>query len=165
MPTATKPASPKQIAFIEKLIGRKCLTADDLDFTRRAIARGLDSRESSRMIEWLLAFSDKPLPESEKAKPGYYVREEAGDREFIVVVENKAKTSTYAKRLTQYGTKWTWEYAPGVGRTLAGMAPLTIEEAAKFGHLHGVCVVCAKELTNPKSVQAGIGPVCAKRLA
>jgi uncharacterized protein DUF6011 len=27
-----------------------------------------------------------------------------------------------------------------------------------------VCVICARRLTDPKSVEAGIGPVCATRV-
>lgn len=164
MIATAKPASPKQIAFAHKLLAEKDIAANDRQTIEVQLAEAT-TKTASSLIDLLMAQPSKPLADSEKAKPGYYVREADGSREFIVVVENKAKTSTYAKRLTQYGTKWTWEYAPGVGRTLAGLEPLTVTEAAKFGHLHGVCLVCAKELTNPKSVQAGIGPVCAKRLA
>lgn len=40
---------------------------------------------------------------------------------------------------------------------------LAIEDAAAFGHRFGSCIVCGRELTDPASVAAGIGPVCAKR--
>lgn len=34
----------------------------------------------------------------------------------------------------------------------------------QFGKRTGVCGVCSKTLTDPKSVKAGIGPVCAGRI-
>ena len=112
------------------------------------------------------------------ATPGYYV---TADDQYVVVVENKTKTATYAKRLVVVepdcggcangepcgsGCRFTasWEYAPGVAATLAGLEPLTVEQAASFGHLHGVCMICCRALTDPESVQRGIGPVCIKRV-
>jgi hypothetical protein len=41
---------------------------------------------------------------------------------------------------------------------------LTKDQAAEFGHTHGSCLICMKELTDPESVARGIGPVCATRL-
>lgn len=37
-------------------------------------------------------------------------------------------------------------------------------EAIKHGKGSGECAVCARELTEPTSIERGIGPVCAKRL-
>lgn len=34
-----------------------------------------------------------------------------------------------------------------------------------YGHQTGTCSICARTLNDPLSVQMGIGPVCAKRLA
>lgn len=107
-----------------------------------------------------------PAP-APKADTGYYATD-SGD--YYVVVANKAGTSTYAKRLVLVAAvdgsqRPRWEYAPGVGRTLAGTHPLTVAEAARLGHLHGYCIICCRALTDPASVQAGIGPVCATRLA
>jgi len=35
--------------------------------------------------------------------------------------------------------------------------------AARYGHELGVCGICGRTLTDPVSIEAGIGPVCAKR--
>lgn len=35
--------------------------------------------------------------------------------------------------------------------------------AANYGHQTGRCGMCGKELTDPKSIAKGIGPVCEKR--
>lgn len=37
---------------------------------------------------------------------------------------------------------------------------MTVEEAAEFGKLYGICCRCAKTLTNEESIALGIGPVC-----
>lgn len=125
--------------------------------------------DASDLISTLIAARDaQPKPERKDAAPGYYISSTAGD--FLVVVSNRAGTHTYAKRLelskTADGrTKARWVYAPGAGFKVADLNPMTLTEAAKFGHLHGVCFVCCKRLTDPESVKRGIGPVCAKKFA
>lgn len=168
---SVKPASPKQIDLITRLIGEKDLSSltpaqreylATGDFTNLTGGFG---GSASRVLDSLF-----PLPAKEgapaKAQPGYYTTAQG---EVFVVVTNKAKTSTYAKRLVfteaaNGSMRPSWEYAPGLGRTLAGTEPLTADAAGALGHLHGFCIICCKALTDPKSVQAGIGPVCVKRL-
>lgn len=57
-----------------------------------------------------------------------------------------------------------WEYVPGAIKSLTTDHAITVEQAAEYGHLHGLCAICGKTLTDPESVQRGIGPVCAKRI-
>ena len=40
----------------------------------------------------------------------------------------------------------------------------TREELIAEGKRTGICQVCHRKLTNPKSIEAGIGPVCAGRI-
>lgn len=40
---------------------------------------------------------------------------------------------------------------------------LSVAEAAEYGLETGWCIVCGRRLTDPKSVKAGIGPVCITR--
>lgn len=40
---------------------------------------------------------------------------------------------------------------------------LTLEEAQEWGRKTGICCVCSRQLTNPDSISAGIGPICAGR--
>lgn len=189
------PASERQRAFATRLVDERGGNVYDLLGHDGFLAeRGFDliadpskfvsKHEASRVIDALMETprrATEAQPEHRDATPGYYT---AGD-DFIVVVENKAGTHTYAKRLvvTTAGcrghfdaegaltyddcgrTTARWEYAPGVGRTLAGLSPMSLEEAIEFGHLHGICFVCTKPLTDPASVARGIGPVCAKRFA
>ena len=90
------------------------------------------------------------------------------DDDVYVVVLNKAGTRKYAKQLVlskEDGRKKAkWLYVRGGVYRLGGLQVLTVEEAARLGRLHGVCVVCGKALTVPQSVLDGIGPVCIKRL-
>ena len=40
---------------------------------------------------------------------------------------------------------------------------MTLDEAKKFGKAFGFCVRCCALLEDPASVEAGVGPVCAKK--
>ena len=89
------------------------------------------------------------------------------DGTFYRVQSNKAKTSVYAKELhepQQEGGKPYWKY---VGRLpfarLNDKVRLTTDQAAEFGHTHGHCLICTRELTDEESVARGIGPVCAEK--
>lgn len=42
-------------------------------------------------------------------------------------------------------------------------APL--QTAMKYGRLSGVCCSCGRDLTDPASIEAGIGPICAQKFA
>ena len=55
-------------------------------------------------------------------------------------------------------------YTPGAIRLLSADDRMSLAEAKALGHQFGQCCVCGAELTDPKSVEAGIGPVCAKRV-
>lgn len=158
--------SPKQEALIGRLFVERDITvlgaADALTLSMIQDENSVSSRDASRLIDALLS---APYRQARpQAAPGYYIQ---GD-DVLVVVTNREGTRTYAKRLqieqAPERKKASWVYAPGVGSTLAGFVPLTVEEAARLGHKHGFCVVCAKALTTPASVDAGIGPVCRKRL-
>lgn len=38
-----------------------------------------------------------------------------------------------------------------------------VEQAIEYGRMTGACSCCNRELTNPESIERGIGPVCAKK--
>jgi hypothetical protein len=57
----------------------------------------------------------------------------------------------------------TFEYAGAANRFVHPEGRLTLEEAKAFGQLYGYCCVCGTELTDPESIAAGIGPVCATK--
>lgn len=172
-------ATQKQVNFITTLLAtvvptdldRLPLVAAELDRIRGIIkdirhGEEVEKKDASDLIATLIAARDKkPKTERKNAAPGYYV---GPGNVFLVVVENRQKTNTYAKRLQvtkgdDGKSRARWVYAPGMGHAVADLTPMTLTQAASFGHLHGVCLVCCKKLTDPESVKRGIGPVCAKK--
>ena len=98
--------------------------------------------------------------QSGEFREGYFVL----DGQFIKVMMNRARTKHYA-RVLDPNTRH-WNYAPGLMAQWRRMRDLTPEDAKMFGDLHHYCFAykCGKELTNPESIERGIGPVCAKKL-
>lgn len=166
--TLANPATPKQENFINNL-ARKAANFDALTpeqeatFKKVLASEFISKDDASYLITGLLKCDQKPR--GEMAKPGYYIHRSGA---YLVVVKNKKGDATYAKRLDvtkEEGqrAKARWVYAPGMGTEVAHMTPMSLQEAAKFGHLHGVCFVCCRALTDPESVKRGIGPVCATK--
>lgn len=54
-----------------------------------------------------------------------------------------------------------WEYAKGAIHKLQPQTKVTIEQASAYGRKTGRCMICGRLLTNPESVERGIGPICA----
>jgi hypothetical protein len=73
----------------------------------------------------------------------------------------KGSGHLYAKVLK--GTEWV--YVSGAIYSVREADRLTLEQAADISALLGECVICGRTLTASKSVLAGIGPVCRKRVA
>lgn len=59
--------------------------------------------------------------------------------------------------------KASWVYRPGVMKAFQNWEPVSAEQAAEFGKQWGACFVCGRTLTNPESVEAGIGPYCSAK--
>lgn len=88
---------------------------------------------------------------------GMYVRN--GD--FYRVVHSKAGRA-YAKKLNRRNGKY--EYARGAIFNLRARDRATLEQVADVSRRLGKCCICGQTLTNARSVDAGIGPVCAKKI-
>lgn len=165
------PASDKQKAYLRSLAVQRDVRpgmsgVEVLAALEEQISAGMTMGKASQMIERGKVAPVRQLSPTERPadpEPGYYTKSD----DFIVVVQNKAKTRVYAKKLRvgmRDGKKHAeWEYAPGVAVTLSGLEPLTIEEAASFGYLHGICFRCCRQLKDPESVKAGMGPDCRKK--
>lgn len=76
----------------------------------------------------------------------------------------------YVKENDQYvgkimGGKFqaTREASVAVLPRLQAIAANPMEEAVLYGKQTGVCCCCGRELTDPQSVEAGIGPICASK--
>ena len=78
------------------------------------------------------------------------------------VVKSKQSGNLYAKKLNL--ANGGFDYVSGAIYRLRESDRLTLDQARAIGQETGVCIVCGAFLTDPKSVAAGIGPVCAKRV-
>lgn len=150
-----RPASPGQRKFIADLLRDR----DTAGTVYEGWTPDWNDMYASDVISDLKGLPYKAT-HRQQAEPGYYVR---GDEAFKVQ-QNKAKTSTYA-------LSWTgssWEYAPGVGRTLADLTPMTAEDAAKIGLASGRCINCCRvlggeSLTSRVAAVVGYGEICATK--
>jgi hypothetical protein len=145
-------ASPKQLQFVDSLYAERIVPHEVRELVA-AKARLLAPKDFSRVIDIVKGLPKKSVPVLE---PGTY---EDGDVIFRVQVSRESGRP-YAKVWT--GTSWVYDgSAYRAHAATAVVVPL--ERAIEIGVATGHCVCCARDLTDPLSVQAGIGPVCVQR--
>ncbi len=112
------------------------------------------------------AFASKPFIPSRDLEAGFY----SMDSQIYKVQANLAGTRKYAKVLLvgeiadgEFKGSWDYESAKGAIYHLRPEMKLSESEAAAFGKLYGICCICSARLTNEKSIERGIGPICAGR--
>lgn len=170
-PSTRRLASDKQVAFLRSLLNDK-----QHDFSQEDVGplEALSANVASMMIDRLLRCprlapvaqeAAQPAKQPIVVVPGFYA---VGDEIFKVQPSRSNPERAYAKVLVVEVEETTrsvrWEYAAGaMGRIARDGRALTIDEAKAFGKTHGFCMVCARLLTDEASVEAGIGPVCAKK--
>lgn len=54
-------------------------------------------------------------------------------------------------------------FSDTVRETIMGAASDPLTAAIRYGKVSGECSCCGRELTDPQSIEAGIGPICAKK--
>jgi hypothetical protein len=141
-------ASERQVGFIETLLTERV-------WEEAVELATLSSKEASDLISNLLK-----APKSSRivSKHGIY-QTENGD---IYRVQPSQQTGRfYAKKLVFTGG---WEYESGAIYRLKEEQRMTLEQAKAFGMATGLCCVCGRFLTDPASVEQGIGPVCIKKV-
>lgn len=148
------PATPRQISFLRTLAGER-----DYDLSRHDLST-LTVREASETIERLLA---RPRATGvtlvAELEIGMY-RVANGD--IYRVQRSRESGRLYAKKLDWANNSFVYE--AGALRVLTANDRMTLDEAKAWGVETGICCVCSAFLTDPKSVEAGIGPVCARRV-
>jgi hypothetical protein len=165
------PASEAQVRFITDLAQRVYGPDNAPEHIAALGESGIfdDSRKASATIDALKVAARNaahPIrPAVAELEDGMY-RLPNGD---ILKVQHAVHGSgrQYAKRLVppaEFGGKAEFEYAPGAMRVLAPEHRMSLEDAKAFGALYGTCCVCGRTLTDEKSIAAGIGPVCGKRV-
>lgn len=145
-------ATPKQVAFIKSLMEQKSVSSDSVNFY------GLTKSSASSTIEALLAMSTPQAAPVEALEVGMYMR----DGEIYRVQKSRETGNLYAKHLDSETLKFA--YAPGAIKRLTLADKMSLEVAKAWGLQTGTCCVCARTLTDPESVEQGIGPVCAGRV-
>jgi hypothetical protein len=147
------------------------------DFMQDMRAKALnDERLSPRMVAAILRCKTREDERTAASVPSRSLPTLEGKCFYLLngetVFRAKKSRSTgnvYAERLTMMGHgQGSFCYDRGHANILrSGLADgtvvqLTVEEAARLGHHYGICVICSATLTDPRSVAAGIGPVCAR---
>lgn len=83
-----------------------------------------------------------------------------GERIFKVLPSRNSDRH-YAKELIgESATGYSFQYAKGAMYLIKAEHRMSLKQAAEFGKLTGTCCCCGKLLTDPKSIEKGIGPVC-----
>lgn len=171
--TQDRPATERQINFLRTLAAeRQAPEGQPFSWAGCGLEKYLatyppSASQASRMITWLMSLPKVQAPKTELAKltPGAY---RTPDGTLYRVYPARQHEGLLAKRIV-IGEGWEpgdpdrvgFEYAGRADRFVKPEHRLTLEEAAAFGQQYGVCCECGKLLTDPDSVAAGIGPVCA----
>lgn len=71
-----------------------------------------------------------------------------------------AETRNTNRRLAYRWNGRRWDYARGMVYRLTTSDLVSVEEVRAFGLRTGMCAICGRTLTDPASVQKGIGPIC-----
>ena len=151
----SKPASDKQVAFLTTLASERVYEGATEFAT-------LTSAEASDLIGQLLNAPRTPSTSTAYERitdEGVYQNAE-GD--IFRVQRSRESGNLYAKRLDIFEGGFVYE--AGLLRKITPSDRLGVEQAKALGVQYGFCVVCGILLTDPKSVEQGIGPVCIKRV-
>lgn len=174
---AEKMATEKQLGYLTKLVAKKSLSDRARSNHEAKIASGeLTAREASAMIDefselpwqrsapavnpWSDAPAGKTPDHGQVTEDGMYQNPNNGEI-YKVQIAKQGSGHLYAKKLTQVGDDWAFEYVSGLIRSIRADWKMTLEQAKKFGQLYGVCCRCGAALTDEDSIEAGIGPICA----
>lgn len=155
--TSRNSPTAKQVGYLESLCARyernhgEPFDLSDYDLNvRGGVSDAIDAlRRAPRRPAPTVAGTD------EEVAPGYYV---TADDSIIRVKRSMTSGHVYGVSLSEDGK---WVYTPGVLHT--GVRTATVDDLGGVGRAVGVCLLCSRALTDPKSVERGVGPHCAKR--
>jgi hypothetical protein len=162
-PTATR----EQTQDLRRLLDRVEALGKDMSGTRRALnlAREQGSYTATLADDMAQILRDE-IAKIERKPAGvptgrYAVTTDAGHYAFYRVWKGDRATLVFL----QVSDDEQRLGRPAAAAILAKITAGGVLEASKaYGREIGVCGVCNRTLTNPDSVAAGIGPICAARL-
>lgn len=165
MTTKTEaPATAKQIAFLKRLCAERPMWRLVENLHDDVIDR-MGKRVISQFIDEALHTPKEEQPaQTERPEPPAMIH--FRDGHIYRVVRGKQGGRLYVKELhfdVVTNARW-WEY---LGRAplvqLSEDTVMTLEQMRNHGHHTGFCIKCDAELSDPTSVEQGMGPVCIKR--
>jgi len=156
--------TPRQKDYLNVLVDQRPVWAagmSDLSDPDRFDLLTLD--EASGFISLALS-----VPKENKAQVNESIAQEqieegsywTHDGSVARVRKSKSSGRLYGEKLN--GETSRFEYTKGLIFHLKDR--MSLDDARAWGSRHGLCCVCAKTLTDNKSVDMGIGPVCIKRV-
>jgi hypothetical protein len=175
-PSTTKPASPAAMGFLDSLLRQRDLTgitapvqglltlraAHPAELTAAQASFCIDAIKALPFLQSNVAPGAKDQTPAPLAEVGFYLLD---GEVWKVRASKEDDTRRYALKLViTTGEKGRFEYVAGAIRNLRLENRLTLEEAKAIGHQQGICCVCGANLSDGKSVAAGIGPTCARKL-
>lgn len=176
----TAPMVRYAMALMDELLGGM---TDEVRAAAEAKLQATPKREVHTMIGRLKADVEAkrkarpvrvpaPRPATATVEEGMYRDPATGDI-YKVQIAHHGSGKPYAKKLVKLDTVKTkgkkeyshdFEYAPGAINRIQAAWRMTKEEAVEWGQLYGACCRCGTILTDERSIEAGIGPVCSGKI-
>lgn len=161
---AERPASERQLGMVNaKRFSRGLRPLAEDELFAADVDEELATLEAMPEREWKATVGPDELTDGMYRKDGEIYK---------VQVAVHGSKRLYAKKLVKLdeprqmakGVRThEFEYASGAIRTLTPADKMTLEEAKAWGALYGTCCCCGALLTDENSIEAGIGPICAKK--
>jgi hypothetical protein len=168
-------ATDRQVGYITSLIDARetpetapVWSRSPQHFQNHLATHDMTMAQASRVIEYLKGLPLKPnAPVAPvQLSAGVYRASLTGEGkpgQLYKVYPARGHGGMLAKVIVQDETGWHFEYAGAARRFVEPSGRLTLEEAKAFGASTGWCCACGAELTDPDSIAAGIGPICATK--
>lgn len=176
MNTTAQPApTDKQLAFVKVLaekVGQQRYESVLLDQFSVVSAEDLGRRDVSSLIDSLKSAADAGRSAERQQKNERRVVQEAvaaaSGLDAGMYSRNGTPFRVYPARngghlLAQSMIDGKWVYMGAASRFVTADMKMSLEEAREYGLQTGVCICCARVLTDPESVERGIGPVCLRK--
>lgn len=161
----------------ERIFSGSMLTERQVEAAQSAIARYDAKREEKRAAETASRSIEIGLEAIEKlfaAATASGLKRPMFRAERVAVKQSKhagvlyvydrlvgGERGGYAGKIVDGKFVRTREANPDLGEALRAVAADPVAAAVAYGRSTGTCCLCGRELTDPDSVRAGIGPICA----
>lgn len=170
-----RPATDAQLVTLKRMISERDITAIQaaVDAARQSAMAGTFSLQDASHLFDLVKAQPRKAPEAELNRPaplapgvyrGSVTGEGSPSKLYRVYPARATDRPLLAKEIIHEAELIRFEYVGAARRFVDPSGRLTLEEAKEFGHQYGICVMCGARLTDPESVAAGIGPICAGKI-